>query len=259
MHSLTALLPQMTALDQAGEAFVGVTLITARGSVPQEVGAKMLVTAAGRAGGTIGGGRVEEAVIRHARGLLETAPPSPCETVEWNLQRDIGMTCGGVVTFLFESFRPSAWRIFVFGAGHVSQALARLLATLECRVRVVDSRPEWLNQLPQAANLQTQLAERPEEIVSEIPDGAFVVIMTQGHRTDLPILERILKTRTFPYLGVIGSASKAATLRKELREAGVAEDSLKAFRCPIGLPLGKDTPEEIAVSIAAELLQVRGT
>jgi xanthine dehydrogenase accessory factor len=258
MNQTTKVLQVMGRLGETGDAFVCVTLAEARGSVPQEPGAKMLVTGEGRACGTIGGGRVEEAAIKHARELLAGRPKISCELIEWNLQRDIGMTCGGVVKFFFEVFRPSSWSIAIFGAGHVAQALVRILAGLSCRVSVFDTRPEMLSQLTQASNVKARLIEPLEDGVREIPEGAFVVVMTQGHRTDKPVLERILKTRSFPYLGAIGSASKAAVLRRELRESGVEGDLAQAFRCPIGLPLGKDTPEEIAISIAAEMLEVRG-
>jgi xanthine dehydrogenase accessory factor len=256
MSQTTRIFQALGRLDEAGEAFVCVTLVAAKGSTPQEVGAKMLVTESGRACGTIGGGRVEEAALKRARDLLTTTPENPCELAEWNLQKDIGMTCGGVVTFLFEVFHPASWTIAIFGAGHVSQALVPILSPLSCRITVFDTRPEMLAQLPQAPNIKSRLIEPLEDGVGEIPDSAFVAVMTQGHRTDKPVLERILKNRSFPYLGVIGSASKAAVLRRELRESGITEPE---FRCPIGLPLGKDSPEEIAISIAAEMLQVRGT
>ena len=257
MNQTTKVLEVMRRLDETGDAFVCVTLAEARGSVPQEPGAKMLVTGEGRACGTVGGGRVEEAAIKHARELLAGRPKISCELIDWNLQKDIGMTCGGVVKFFFEVFCPS-WPIAIFGAGHVAQALVRILAGLSCRVSVYDTRPEMLSQLTQASNVKARLIEPLEDGVREIPEGAFVVVMTQGHRTDKPVLERILKTRSFPYLGAIGSASKAAVLRRELRESGVEGHLTEAFRCPIGLSLGRDTPEEIAISIAAELLEVRG-
>ena len=255
MSQSTKVFQAMRRMDEAGEAFVCVTLASARGSVPQELGAKMLVTGEGRSCGTIGGGRVEEAAITHARKLLAGNGHVPCELVEWNLQKDIGMTCGGVMKLLFEVMQPASWTIAIFGAGHVAQALVRILATLHCRVLVFDTRPQMISQLQQGANIKPRLVEPLEDGVAEIPDGSFVAVMTQGHRTDKPVLERILKTRAFPYLGVIGSASKAAVLRSELRESGIADPN---FRCPIGLSLGRDTPEEIAVSIAAEVLQVRG-
>ncbi|HEY5707002.1 MAG TPA: xanthine dehydrogenase accessory protein XdhC [Terrimicrobiaceae bacterium] len=258
MNQTTNVLRAMARLEEAGDAFVCITLAEARGSVPQEAGAKMLVTPGGRECGTIGGGRVEEAAIKHARELLAGRPTICCELIEWNLQKDIGMTCGGVVKFLFEIFRPSSWPIAIFGAGHVAQSLVRILVSLSCQVTVFDTRPEMLSQLPQAPNVRARLIEPLEEGVREIPEGAFVVVMTQGHRTDKPVLEQILKTRTFPYLGAIGSASKAAVLRRELRESGVEGDLTHAFHCPIGLHLGKNTPEEIAISVVAQLLEVRG-
>lgn len=245
----------MLRLEKAGEAFVCVTLAGARGSVPQEVGAKMVVNVAGRICGTVGGGRVEEAAITQARTMLVTPPTSPCVSHEWNLQKDIGMTCGGVVTFFFELFHHTAWQVAIFGAGHVSQALTRVLAELDCRVDVFDTRPDLLAQLPASSRVAGHMLEPLADAVDGLAEGSFVVVMTQGHLTDKPILERILQTRTFPYLGVIGSSSKAAVLKRELREAGISDP---VFRCPMGLPLGKDTPQEIAISIAAELLQVRG-
>jgi len=255
MNPWTEVMEAMLRLDQAGEAFVCVTLAGTRGSVPQEIGAKMVVTLAGRVCGTVGGGRVEEAAIAQARTMLTTTPAAACESHEWNLQTDIGMTCGGVVTFFFEHFHHAAWPIVIFGAGHVSQALTRVLAELDCRVSVFDTRPDLLANLPKSTRVTGHLWESLEDAVDTLPEGSFVVVMTQGHRTDKPILERILKTRTFPYVGVIGSASKAAVLKRELRESGISDP---VFRCPLGLPLGKDTPQEIAISIAAELLQVRG-
>jgi len=252
-----AVFRKLSDLHEAGFSCAGVTLTGATGSVPQEVGAKMVVTESGPAVGTVGGGRVEDAAIRHARKLLAQESPAVFDQVEWNLQRDIGMTCGGVVRMAFEVFRPSASLVVIFGAGHVANALARVLIALDCRIFVYDSRSDWLNALPSAPNLEYALVEPLDEAVNRIPDGAFVAVMTQGHRSDMPILARILKTRSFPYLGVIGSPAKAGVLRRELLDAGVVTDLEKAFRCPIGLPIGRNTPEEIAISIAAELLQAR--
>ena len=256
MNDVSQTLAEMTRLDALGEPFVSVTLAATRGSVPQEVGAKMVVTSSGRACGTVGGGRLEEAALKQAAELL-TRKKSECLLVEWNLQRDIGMTCGGVVSVLFEAFGHAMWQIVIFGAGHVAQALVRVLVPLKCRITVFDTRQEWLDALPTAPNLLAEKTDPLENAVPSIPEEAFVALMTQGHRTDKPILERILETRDFPYLGVIGSASKAATLRRELREGGVSPARTKAFRCPLGLRLGRNSPEEIAISIAAEMLTVR--
>jgi xanthine dehydrogenase accessory factor len=93
--------------------------------------------------------------------------------------------------------------------------------------------------------------------VAKIAEGSFVVLMSQGHTTDKPILIEILRTRTFPYLGVIGSNSKAKRLRQDIAEAGLPEEAQRAFHCPIGLPIGSDAPQEIAISVIAQLLQER--
>ena len=94
--------------------------------------------------------------------------------------------------------------------------------------------------------------------VEKIPEGAYVVLMTMGHTTDKPILIEILRTRTFPYLGVIGSNAKAKRLRKDVLDAGLAEEMTKAFLCPVGLEIGSNHPQEIAISVAAQMLQIRG-
>jgi len=93
--------------------------------------------------------------------------------------------------------------------------------------------------------------------VKTLPDDAFVVLMTMGHTTDKPILLEILRTRTFPFLGVIGSDAKANILRRDIAEAGLPEEAKRAFYCPIGLPIGTNHPYEIAVSVAAQLIEVR--
>ncbi|MEM6981119.1 MAG: XdhC family protein, partial [Planctomycetota bacterium] len=133
-------------LIDAATPFVTVTLIKADGSVPQDVGASIIVTRDGLDHGTVGGGRVETAALKHAAEMLKGDQRN--ELLEWNLNLDLGMTCGGRVTFFFQRVDTAAWPIVVFGAGHVAQALTRLLTTLPCQVTCVDSRPEWVERLP---------------------------------------------------------------------------------------------------------------
>ena len=168
------------------------------------------------------------------------------------------MTCGGTVTFYFEPQPGHAgWTIAIFGAGHVAQALVPVVAPLECRILVCDPRADWLARLPTFPNLTTHCLANPADLVPALPDDAFVLCMTQGHATDRPILLRCLTERQFPYLGAIGSAAKAAVLRRELVEAGVPADRAAGFHCPIGLDFGSNHPHEIALSIAAHLLTER--
>lgn len=245
-------------LLEAGTPFVAVTVVEAVGSVPQDQGAKMLVTAEGRYEGTVGGGRVEHKAIEEARRMLQSHEPfQPARFVDWNLKRDVGMTCGGSLKLYFEAFNIEAWQIVIFGAGHVANALTRLLAQLDCRVTCYDARQEWLGKLPESPRIVRRLEPDLPGVVSELPEHAFVLLMTMGHTTDGPILAEILRTRTFPYLGVIGSRAKAMRLKKDLREAGLPPEAEDAFYCPIGLPIGSNHPAEIAVSIVAQLLQER--
>jgi len=236
-----------------GTPFVTVILTEREGSVPQNVGSKMIVTTAGLEMGTVGGGRIEARAIQHAQAMIDAG--QHCDLVHWNLNTDIGMTCGGRLRLFFESYLPLSWPIAVFGAGHIAQALTRLLCTLPCQVCCIDSRPEWLNRLPES--IKRVHLDSPAEYVDRLDEATFVVSMTQGHSFDLPILVRIYQSeRRFPFVGVIGSKSKAAALRRELRMAGVADAKIN-FHCPVGLPIGSHHPGEIAVSIAAQLLQRR--
>lgn len=242
--------------------FVVITLIAGRGHIPQDPGAKAIVTRAGLVFGTVGGGKVEAKALLHAQTLLSGTNTVPL-TVVWNLQRDIGMTCGGEVTYLFETHRAHSWRVRIFGAGHVAQALVRALSQLPVSVTCIDPRTEWMERLPQAqANLEIIQTESPAKWIEDnIHDAAeFFVVMTQGHSTDVPILEALFKKFDQPrYIGVIGSETKGIRIKSELDQRGVSKDSLRELRVPIGLPIGTNHPAEIAISIVAELLQVRDT
>lgn len=245
-----------TELALAKRPFVAVTLVDAHGSTPSDAGSKMIVTPSGLNHGTVGGGRVEAKAIEVALGMLNSpSGGGGTKFVDWNLKADVGMTCGGRVRLYFESVNVGVWPIVIFGAGHVTQALAKLLAELPCAVTCIDPRVEWLSRLPES--VATRCVESPADEVAGLSDEAFVLCMTRGHRSDFPVLQRVFELgRAFPFLGVIGSQAKAAVLRRELLGVGIAEDAI-AFRCPVGLPIGSNHPAEIAVSIAAQLLEVR--
>lgn len=235
-----------------------ITLVDFKGSVPQALGAKAKVGTSGLLSGTVGGGKVEAKAILFAQELLQDPASLKCRLITWNLTQDVGMTCGGVVTFLFEVDRPTAWKIAVFGAGHVAQELVPLLTKLECSVTCIDSRPDWLDKIPAAENLVKKLSLRPEAVLQELPEDCFLVLMTQGHSTDLPILAEILRTRlNVPYVGVIGSKTKALSLKAHLKAMDFTQEKLASYHCPIGIDIGNNTPIEIAYSVVAQLLQVR--
>lgn len=251
---------QLVALENEGTAFVLVILTEALGSTPQDAGAKMLVTPAGLHHGTVGGGKVEAKAIRVAQEMLAAGSPAPC-FVNWALRTDVGMTCGGAVKLYFEPHAGggagAAWPIWIFGAGHVVQALVPVLAPLACQLTVVDPRRDWLDRLPRARNVHYIEVAEPADLVPTMPDHAFLLCLTKGHSFDRPVLHRALAERNFPFVGVIGSAAKAKVLRQEMIAAGLPAKRAKQFHCPVGLPFGDNHPHEIALSIAAQLLTER--
>ena len=251
---------QLVALEREGTAFVLVILAESLGSTPQDTGAKMLVTAAGLHTGTVGGGKVEAKAIDVAQEMLGAATATP-RFVNWALRTDVGMTCGGSVKLYFEPHLAGGtganWPIWLFGAGHVVQALVPVLAPLDCQLTVVDPRREWLDRLPRARNVHYIQSEEPAALVPTMPDRAFLLCLTKGHASDRPVLQRALAERDFPFVGVIGSASKAEVLRRELVAAGLPAERAAQFHCPVGLPFGSNHPHEIALSIAAQLVTER--
>ena len=247
----------ISRLLELGSDVVVVTVAAARGSVPGEAGAKMTVTRDGLHRGTVGGGRIEARALEEAAAMLDSHDPARLHV--WNLQKDIGMTCGGEMTLLFERVAATPpWHLVIFGAGHIVQALVPVLLPLACRMDVIDTRADWLARLPRAKNLTTRQVPGFEHGVDLVTADSFVLSITKGHASDLPVIREVLRRiPEIPFLGVIGSASKRATLLRDLREAGLPEAQLEKLTCPLGLPIGGNDPHEIAISIAAQLLEKR--
>ncbi|MDZ4847663.1 MAG: xanthine dehydrogenase accessory protein XdhC [Pirellulaceae bacterium] len=250
-------LHKMNRLVAAGSAFVVVTMVEARGSAPQIQGAKAIVTRDGIVQGTLGGGKVEAKAIVHAQEILDRDDGICCELITWNLQTEIGMTCGGEVRFYFEVFNREDWKIVVFGAGHVAQSLVPILLRTSCTVTCIDQRQVWLDRLPSHPRLSKICTDDLKGQVKRLAAKSFVLLMTQGHSTDLPVLAEILANHHVPYLGVIGSQQKATVLKRNLKELAISAEKIESFFCPVGLPLGNNTPAEISISIMAQLIQER--
>lgn len=248
------ILEKIHSLQGDGHNFVVATLVKTKGSAPQEVGAKMIVGIDGYLDGTVGGGKVEERVIAHAKQMLKTG--ESFDYADWNLQTDIKMTCGGVVSFFFELVQKKpTWEIAVFGAGHVAQELIRTLLKLECSITCTDPRLDWLNKLPDHHKLTKIHTEVMKDVVATLKPGTFIASMTMGHAFDVPVLIAAMERNDFPYIGVIGSDQKAATIRSDLKNHGISEAWIKKLFCPIGEPFGNNTPAEIAISITAQLIK----
>ena len=240
-----------------GKPVVVATLVHCMGSAPQNVGARAIVSETGLEFGTVGGGKIEAKVIVTAQELLANRSQKTA-FFQWNLQKDIGMTCGGVASFFLEVFRSETiWKIAVFGAGHVAQELVRLLIKLDCELICSDPRAHWIGKLPEHPRLQKVCTPEMAKLLPSLDSQTFVVIMTMGHATDLPILSQALSQYSFPYVGNMGSEIKAKVLRKDLTQAGVSLGAIDKLYCPIGESFGNNSPIEIAFSVVAQLLKVR--
>jgi xanthine dehydrogenase accessory factor len=240
-------------LARAGKPFVMVTVAATRGSGPREAGAKLVLERDGAFCGTIGGGALEHAILTRREEWFALKEPS---LLHFDLKPDLRMECGGAVDVLVEPF-GSAPRLVLFGAGHVAIPVAALARQVGFRVVVVDDRPEWANQ----ANFPTadQVVVAPLDGSStgvELDGQDLVVVMTRGHAFDLEMADAALR-RAPRYLGVIGSRTKAATMLKRLGERGHSPEAVASVRVPVGVDIGSQTPEEIAVSVVAQLISVR--
>lgn len=252
---MPAWLDALNALDRRGEAGVLVSVIAAGGSVPREAGVKMVVSAS-EVWDTIGGGNLEFQSIADARALLASDRAAPVMR-DFPLGPALGQCCGGATTVLFEPIRPPAWIVALFGAGHVGRAIAKLLGDLPCRLLWFDARPGIFGEAPLPSNIHLRVTTTTDDVAS-LPPGTMVLIMTHDHGLDYDLTAAALARRDLAFVGTIGSDTKRARFVGRLRRAGVEEASLARFTCPVGLPgVGRKLPAEIAIAVAAQLLQFR--
>ena len=240
-----------------GEEVALVTIVASNGSTPQRVGAKMLVYSDGRTVGTIGGGCYENDAFWKAKEAIQLRQP---RTVTYDLNDDFaqesGLVCGGQMEVFIEPVE-AAPDVYVFGAGHVGYFVATMARDVGFRTHVVDDRDKFANAERFGADIDVQLEDIPTWLAQHpLPATAYAVIVTRGHRHDLDAL-RALTARPLRYLGLIGSKAKVKRIFDALRDAGVPAEALRPVHAPIGLDIGAVTPQEIAVSIVAELIAVR--
>ena len=258
---------------EEGYDFVVAKVVSTEGSAPRHHGAVMLMREGGHTVGTVGGGLLEAETEKRCRQMLRTKEKSM--TYEFILdekQKDKGaleMGCGGNATIrleyisaadpgnFVEEFKERS-QAYIFGGGHVAKALEPVLRHVDFDTIIIDDREEYANpeRFPDAA--ATIVCSDFEHCFDEIdPDEeSFFVIVTRGHRGDLQVLRQALQ-KPHAYLGMIGSRRKNNLLFDTLREEGVSEEALQTVCAPIGLEIGSETPEEIGVSIAAEMILAR--
>jgi xanthine dehydrogenase accessory factor len=243
-------------LEKKGEPGVLCTVIRSEGSTPRNVGSKMLVYPDGRIEGTVGGGEMESRVIAEA---LDAYADGKARIVTYRMvdpeQGDPGV-CGGQMEVFVEPVMPAP-QIVIIGGGHVGKAVVHLAKWLGFRVIVTDDRPEFAapESTPGAdAYYSIPMSQLPEHL--EITPWTYLILTTRGVDIDVPGLPALINSNA-GYIGVIGSKRRWTMSKKKLHEEGIQEDKLEQVYSPIGLEINAETPEEIAVSILAEIIMLR--
>lgn len=248
---------EIVRLRREGRPCALATIINVRGSIPSVAAAKMLVRDDGSIVGTIGGGCVEAEVWQGAREVMKEEKP---RTLTFNLDqtpdKDTGLVCGGTLQIFVEPVLPPCV-LYIFGAGHVGLNVYKIARLAGFEVVVADDRDAYANRerFPEARDIY---ADDMDHVLSQLAptEAAFIVIVTRGHRHDMRVLGWAVNTPAH-YIGMIGSKRKVLTVCQELQKQGVSSERLKRTHAPIGLNIGATTPEEIAVSIVAELIADR--
>jgi xanthine dehydrogenase accessory factor len=250
-------LEEAVRLRREGRKCALATIVEVNGSIPSYESARFLVRDDGSMTGTIGGGCVEAEVYNAAREVLESEKPRRLKfSLGQDAAYDNGLICGGQLEVFIEPLIPQP-RAFIFGAGHISKSLSAVLSLSGFEVEVIDDRESFANRerFPDAEAVR---AGEYEEIFPQltIHDSSYIVIVTRGHRDDMRVL-RWAVTTPARYVAMIGSKRKVIAVIKELEKEGLPRESFDKLHAPMGLDIGAITPEEIAVSVAAEMIAVR--
>lgn len=248
---------EIQELVKRNETAAVATLISISGSTPRGQGAKMLIRRDGSISGSVGGGILEGRVCEAAKAVILERQP---RILDFDLTEkgEDGMVCGGKAQVYIEPIVPMS-TLYIFGGGHISYHLARLGKMTGFRVVVIDDRKKYANA-GRFPDVDETIADDYPRVFPQLvmDDLSYVVIVTRGHAHDLTILEWAVETDA-RYIGMIGSRNKIRNNFDNLMEKGVSEEKLGRVHAPIGLAIHAETPEEIAVSIMAEIIQVRNS
>jgi xanthine dehydrogenase accessory factor len=250
------LFEEIVRMRRAGERGALATIVHTNGSIPSFESSRMLVREDGSIAGTIGGGCVEADVWAAARDVIEKETP---RKMVFNLNHeagyDSGLICGGTLEIFVEPILPQPV-LYLFGGGHISGAVARIAHLSGFSISIVDDRESFANaeRFPMASEV---IASYEEAFARIQPNGSsYIVIVTRGHKDDMRVLEWAVGTPA-RYIGMIGSKRKVLAVYDALAKQGVSAGKFERVHAPVGLEIGALTPEEIAVSIVAELIAVR--
>src|SRR5215831_6023655 len=248
---------ELVRLRNLGQKCALATIVQVRGSIPSYESAKLLVREDGSMAGTIGGGCVEAEVWNAAREVIETEKP---KHLTFNLGQDAaydnGLICGGQLDVFVEPVLPIP-RAYIFGAGHISKSLSKVATLAGFHTVIVDNREAFANaeRFPEAGEVY---AEEYEDVFAQlaINETSYIIIVTRGHRDDMRVLKLALATPA-RYIAMIGSKRKVLSVIRELEKEGLPREAFERISAPMGLNIGAISPEEIAISVVAEMIAVR--
>lgn len=247
------LFAEISRLTSLGQRVVVATVVRTSGSTPRKAGAKMIVREDGTCEGTICGGCVEAEVYAKAKEMFRRPRPVVMEfTLNDDAAAEYGLRCGGAMEVYVERILPR-FQLWICGAGHIGQALAAIVAKLNFEVYVVDDHPGFANA-DRFPGCEVHVMDF-DGVAATVPQGGHVcvVIATRGHKQDAAAFNALVH-HNLGYLGLVASWKRLMEFYKPLLGAGVALERLKKVAAPVGLDIGSESPEEIALAIAAELL-----
>ncbi len=250
------LFEEIVRMRRAGRRAALATIVHTNGSIPSYESSRMLVREDGSIAGTIGGGCVEAEVWAAAKEVMQTeAPRKMVFHLNNEASYDNGLICGGTLEIFVEPILPQPM-LYLFGGGHVSMAVAKAAATAGFGIGVVDDREAFANRerFPMAQEIYTSYEDAFGKI--HLNASSYLVIVTRGHKEDMRVLAWAVRTDA-RYVGMIGSKRKVLSVYKALETEGYKPEEFQRVYAPMGLEIGALSPEEIAVSIAAELVAVR--
>ena len=248
---------ELVRLRRLGQKSALATIVQVNGSIPSFESAKMLVREDGTFVGTIGGGCVEAEVWNAAREVMDTEKPKHLTfSLGQDAAYDEGLICGGQLNVFVEAVIPQP-RAFIFGAGHISKSLSKVAKLAGFETVIIDNREAFANRerFPESDEV---FSDEYEEVFPKlsINSTSYIVIVTRGHRDDMRVLRWALDTQA-KYIAMIGSKRKTISVVHELEREGIARAAFERIFAPMGLEIGAVTPEEIAVSVVAEMIAVR--
>src|SRR5271165_6993356 len=248
---------EVVRLRRLGQKCALATIVQVNGSIPSYESAKLLVREDGSMIGTIGGGCVEAEVWNAAREVMQDERPRQMNfSLGQDAAYDNGLICGGQLSVFVEPVVPQP-RAFIFGAGHISKSLSKVATLAGFATVVIDNRDTFANRdrFPEAAAVH---AAEYEEVFPAltINETSYVIVVTRGHRDDMRVLKLAIGTPA-RYIAMIGSKRKVLNVIRELEKEGIPHTAFERLRAPMGLDIGAISPEEIAVSVAAEMIAVR--